>query len=105
MTLSTAVETLRPRIVMHSGIALFNNLGIYHFCIAFFLIDTLDVIDYLDFGSSSNLIKYIYAGMSYRPYDDKLFAVAISKSDYRSDYILRVLYIDGHRVRHQFLFL
>ena len=63
MTLSTAVETLRPRIVMHSGIALFNNLGIYHFCIAFFLIDTLDVIDYLDFGSSSNLIKYIYAGI------------------------------------------
>src|ERR1700691_4078841 len=63
MTLATVVETSRPRIAIHSGVALFNNLGIYHFCIAFFVIDTLDVIDSLGFSASSNLITYMYAGI------------------------------------------
>ena len=63
MTLSTTVDSLsQQKNVSKSGAALFNNLGIYHFCIAFFLIDSADVIDFLDFNQLA-LVKYGYAAI------------------------------------------
>ena len=63
MTLSRTFGSLRQHEASKSGAVLFNNLGIYHFCIAFFIIDSLDVFDLLDYSRISDLIKYGYAAI------------------------------------------
>lgn len=64
MTLSTTFDALHPPRAGRSGVLLFNNFGIYHFCLAFFIIDFLDIPDYLDGGLLSDLFKYIYAAIA-----------------------------------------
>jgi hypothetical protein len=61
MTLSRTFGSLQQQKVSQSATALFNDLGIYRFCIAFAIIDFLDVIDFLDFSQINNAVKYSYA--------------------------------------------
>lgn len=63
MTLSRTIGSLHQQHVSKSTTALFNNLGIYQFCIAFAAIDLLDVTDFLDFGQINVAIKYCYAAV------------------------------------------
>src|ERR1700722_19311754 len=59
MTLSATVGNRQT--ASKSSSALFNDLGIYRFCIAFIVLDFLDLIDVLDF--SATLLKYCYAAI------------------------------------------
>ena len=61
MTLSTTFGSLRQQNISKSATALFNDLGIYRFCIAFAVIDFLDILDLLDFTTTNYLEKYCYA--------------------------------------------
>jgi drug/metabolite transporter (DMT)-like permease len=68
MTLSTASGTFgsarrASTAGMKAGMAIFNNLGIYHFCVAFVVVDFLDILDLLDFSRSNNIVKYGYAAI------------------------------------------
>ena len=63
MTLSTTFGTVHPLKVSKSGTALFNDLGIYYFCIAFAVIDFLDLINLLDASVIANAVKYCYAAI------------------------------------------
>jgi hypothetical protein len=38
-----------------------SGMPIYYFCLAFFIIDSVDVLNFLDFGVLSNALKYGYA--------------------------------------------
>ena len=63
MTLTRTFGSLQQRKALKSTTTLFNNLGIYHFCIAFCIIDFLDVMDFLDFIDLNSVIKYGYAAI------------------------------------------
>jgi len=63
MTLSRTFGPLHQQRVSKGAIALFNNLGIYHFCIAFVVIDFLDVLDLLDTIGLNYVIKYGYTAV------------------------------------------
>ena len=60
MTLSTTVGIQHT--ASKSGSALFNNLGIYRFCIAFVIVDYLDLMDVLD-STGAIFLKYFYAAI------------------------------------------
>ena len=63
MTLSRTFGSVRPVSAGKSAkTELFNNLGIYRFCIAFALIDYFDILDFIDLRDSPNATaKYFYA--------------------------------------------
>lgn len=62
MTISRTVGFLHQQEVSKSAVGVFNSLGIYRFCIAFAVIDYLDILDRLDGNDTiSSLIKYGYA--------------------------------------------
>lgn len=63
MTLSRTFGALHQQRVAKGAVALFNNLGIYHFCLAFVVIDFVDVLDLLDFIEFNYVIKYGYAAV------------------------------------------
>ena len=63
MTLSRTFGRLHQQRVSKGAVAVFNNLGIYYFCIGFVVIDSLDVFDLLDFIAFSNVIKYGYTAV------------------------------------------
>ena len=62
MTLSRTFGSINQLTVPKSATALFNNLGIYRFCLAVIVIDFLDLLDELDYNSSNAILKYAYAG-------------------------------------------
>ena len=64
MTLSRTFGPLQQQRVAKSAVTLFNNLGIYHFCVAFVVLNFLDVFDLLDYLEFNYLIKYGYAAVA-----------------------------------------
>lgn len=63
MTWSQTVGSLHQSKVSKSTVILFNDLGIYRFCIAFAAVDFLDIMDFLDFAQFNLIIKYSYAAV------------------------------------------
>lgn len=63
MTLSTTFGSLHPLKVSKGVTALFNELGIYRFCVAFVVLDFLDLVNLLDASVVDNLVKYCYAAI------------------------------------------
>ena len=63
MTLSRTFGSINQLNVAKSATALFNNLGIYRFCLAIIVIDFLDLLDELDYNPNNGIPKYAYAAI------------------------------------------
>lgn len=63
MTLSRTFGSINQLAVPKSATALFNNLGIYRFCLAVIVIDFLDLLDELDYNPNNAIPKYGYAAI------------------------------------------